>query len=666
VASDLVVNWSVIVLERAVMHPTNYQAYVHVLCTCSLLKPHERLLASFPGLDMDQRSAVAKLCRAQSFPPKSTRLAKMTNCLPSAFRRDILPLCQTPILAGLVLQLILSAPMSQLEVDKIYLQSMIKEMMVMESVKRPCSLHFEPFFGAYDEAIHSLVPCNPAVARFLHKCINDWIESPQNRTLFPRVGSKTVSKMTAHELYRINQDYKQENEVGITPIDLERVYHQCGILVSGPCEMRQKWYSSNLQPRTYYAQGGDAYHTSKYLAIPLVELCDSLPATNRRTRVDPSRIVINRSTDDVVYYDLTSFTSNMHVQCEFMYRLAQYCRGVLVNILDSVDGIIPVDLGELIYAYTRTNLHDPSYTIPTKYGDPSVLHYHSVAGFLGVYGNIASATFLHGMVMAMLHHHLDENNVAGDDGLDVTSDVNTTLAIVGTMGTVMDEKTFRDSEGCCIHLKRPIHRIESRLLQGELVAWPSLESCQIDVDIRYPYLKRLNDQEKRDTIASSVTAFLRKLELKTLDDDNLEIVDVFLSSIYRTYGLPREGCVPQATQCNSGFVSAYEKRYIGECPLRNTINRNYTGIAKLPLRGKIKWEYDMFNDATFLCNQNKLLKHLVVLGYLHHEKISSYVYGKEGLDMLLKEYTHPEQPIYEFTILRSLPVWLSDFMFSNS
>jgi hypothetical protein len=349
-----------------------------------------------------------------------------------------------------------------------------------------------------------------------------------------------------------------------------------------------------------------------------------------------------------------------------MYRLAKYCKGSVVRILDSVHGIIEQDLGDMIYEYTANNLHDPSYTLPSKYSDPSVEHYHSVAGFLGVYGNIASATFIHGIVMGMLHELFDENNVAGDDGLDVTEDVSHTLSVVGLLGEVQDSKVFKGSEGCCIHLKRPITRIGDQLLHGDLIAWPSLEPVQVDVDSRYPYLNKLSNRDRIDAIAGSVTAFLRKLDNQILDKQELDVVDASLSYIYDTYKLSRAGCVPQVTQEDSGFIPTYERRFIGMDPIRNTLIRNYANVAKLPLRGKLDWEYDMLNEGTFQCNSTKLVNHLVALGYLEQEKISTLVYGQDGLEQLLKEYIHPEPPIYQYTVLCDLPAWVADFQVSNS
>lgn len=565
-------------------------------------------------------------------------------------------------MAGLVLQLILLAPLPDREVTLVFAASLSKELAVMNSVKRATTLDFTVFFGNYSAKLHDSLTPNPAMAIRIHAIIDTWIESLQTDVLFPRVGSKTVSQWTARNLRNVDPTYVRRSRIGVTPIDLECVYHMSGYEVDGPCELRQKWYLSNLQPRTYFAQGGDAYHTSKYLSQPFTDLCDLLPATNRRSRVRPSRIVIRDPTYDVAYYDLSSFTSNLHVQCDFMYRLAHYCKEEYVRILDSRDGIITANLGELIHDYTTTNLSNPKYVTEVQHNDPTLIRYHNVAGFLGVYGNIATATFLHGIVISMKHSHFDEYNVAGDDGLDVTRDVLSTLELVGTMGVVHSEKTFRESEGCCIHLKRPIVRYGDRLYHGDLVTWPSLEPVQTEYDTRYPYLQRQSKRDRRDALASSITAFLRKLSRITLTADHIDIVDTFLSNLYRTYDLPRAGCVPQITRVNSGFVPAYERRYIGLDPITNTILCNYVNIATVPSRGIVPWTDCMFLEDAFQCNSTKLLNHLVVLGYLEQEKVSMLVFGYEGQQRLLKEYMDPDPPIYDYRVVRKLPEWCNDFL----
>lgn len=566
-------------------------------------------------------------------------------------------------MAGLILHLILLAPMSQREIRNIYTESMLKELTVMESVRRANTINFDTIFGYPDMPILDFLPPNVAMAKDIRKRIDSWVEDLRTGILFPKLGSKTVSKMTSVELMKTFPEYTAASEIGITPIDLERVYNQFGIKIGGPCEMRQKWYCSNLQPRTYYAMGGDAFHTSKHLAYPFVNLCDILPTTNKYTRVDPGRIVIHNESDDIAYYDLTSFTSNLHVHYEFMTRLAQYVKGVEVTILDASEGVETRDLGDLIRMYADTNLRNPTYTMPSKYADSSVVHYHSIAGFLGVYGNIATATFIHGIVMTLMHDNFEENNVAGDDGLDVTPNVDMSLRVVESMGIVKDEKTFRDSEGCCTHLKRPITRVGSRLLHGSLCTWPSLEPIMENSDPRYPYYKELSNRERKDAIAGAITSFLQKLETESLSNDDVDLVDTYLTYIYDTYGLPRSGCVPQSANIRSAFIPAYERRFIGMDPISNTIERNYTNIARLPRRGYEKWNLGMMSHGTFECNSTKLLNYLEALGYIEQEKVTIYVFGYEGLQQLLKEYTSPDPPIYRYTVVRKLPGWISNYSF---
>lgn len=648
------------------MKSIQYQSYIHDLCRTGILKPHRNTLCRLSELDMECRSAVAKLCRAQCYPPKSTRLYKMVKCLPPDLLRDLLPLCQTSLMAGLVLQCVLLAPMSSREIARIYTESLTKEVSVMESIRRECSINFEPFFGSYGDSICDHIPPNPTIAKRIHGMIDEWIQRTRETLLIPRVGSKTVSRMTQDEIPMVDSTYVADDGKGYTPIDVERVYYRTGTKVGGPCEMRQKWYSSNLKPRTYYAMGGDAYHSSKYLANALTDLCDQLPSTNRRTRVNPGRLELTDFAQDVAFYDLTSFTSNLHVHATFMYRLALYCRGVTVDILDSCQGIIQVDLGELLYEYTAVNLDNPSYVLPKEVDNQSGVRYHNIAGFLGVYGNISSATFIHGIVMAMLYDNLNENNVAGDDGVAASRDNNETLSVIGLLGVIKDEKTFWASEGCCIHLKRPITRNGQRLVHGSLVTWPSLEIVQDDVDMRYPYIRRVSKSDKRSALASSILAFLRNLESRYLSDEELDVVDRFLTSIYDTYSLPREGCVPQVTPSSHGFIPAYERRYIGLDPLRNTLLRHYSDTVRLPVRGIVEYENGMLRLPCFRCNRTKILGHLVVLGILEQEKQHELTYGQEGRNLLLKEYCDPEPVVYVYTVLCKLPVWVEELLIHDS
>jgi hypothetical protein len=61
-------------------------------------------------------------------------------------------------------------------------------------------------------------------------------------------------------------EYTTFEEEGATQADLEYLYMTTGDkMVGSPCEVKQRWYTSQLFPRTYYAAGAEAYHRSKYV-----------------------------------------------------------------------------------------------------------------------------------------------------------------------------------------------------------------------------------------------------------------------------------------------------------------------------------------------------------------------------------------------------------------
>jgi hypothetical protein len=168
-------------------------------------------------------------------------------------------------------------------------------------------------------------------------------------------------------------------------------------------------------------------------------------------------------------------------------------------------------------------------------------------------------------------------------------------------------------------------------------------------------------------MASSVTALLRQLVHLELSAADVDVVDTFLTSLYDTYHLPKGGCVPQITGGLLGFVPIYERRFIGVDPLTNTLSRLYVNIARLPLRGKVEWDMgEMLTQHTFRCNSSKILRHLVCLGYLEQEKVSTYVFGQDGLTQLIQEYTEPDPLIYDYVVKSELPMWLTDYVESNS
>ncbi|KAK2731455.1 hypothetical protein FQN55_004671 [Onygenales sp. PD_40] len=152
----------------------------------------------------------------------------------------------------------------------------------------------------------------------------------------------------------------------------------------------------------------------------MVNLCDSMPPTNGRTCINPTHLCI-KDGHHAFIYDLTGFTSSLHEQRHFVDRLAEYCHGNAVKIVDAWSGVIDIDLGDLIKEYNTLN-NQGQYSQKQACGKDIPMLLHCTAGFLGVYGNIANATFLHGITILQLYDDDELLNVAGDDGIGDSGD----------------------------------------------------------------------------------------------------------------------------------------------------------------------------------------------------------------------------------------------------
>jgi len=333
--------------------------------------------------------------------------------------------------------------------------------------------------------------------------------------------------------------------------------------------------------------------------------------------------------------------------------------------VDAVDGLVPKDLGDLIWEYTTHNLIQPLCSLARVFPNMDHCVAHHVAGYLGVYGNIATATFLHGAVMLQTVDSPNRLNIAGDDGLIDSNYDKEKLDALATIGIVEETKAFSTEEGGAVHLKRPITQIGNRLLPGLLVPWPSLEylSLEQSVDPRYPHISNMSKDERRTALAASITTFLSYLTTTAMTADDHEYIFSFLKWLYQEGRLPEGGNVPQISGTPLGFVPAIRIDYIGLEPITNTIGRMYPGWATLIRRAHMPFEKDMLEQREFLCNGSKCLRYLEDLGYLSSRKESVYVVGEEGLQALLKEYLNPDAPVYRYKLdSMALPEWLENLL----
>jgi hypothetical protein len=627
-----------------------------------------------PSLSLKQRKAIVSICRSQSFPRDDTTFGRLAleSSLPNEFinDEDLVLLYESPITSNLLIELCLCTPMTNQMVADIKADMVRKEIRVMESTPLPSSLHYPTWFDhtRHHIPLHPHLPANPNTANLIRNRLDIWKQNCTSRIHYPRMSTKTVSKDTARLLHSEYSHIWQgmADEDIVSHVTLEEHYHRTGQKVGGVCEMRQRWYTAGLVPRTYYASGGEAYWLSRHLQWMFNDLVDSLAITNRYSRVNPSRLRLREGYSAVIY-DLSSFSSNCHEQRHFLNALAEDCLGTKVIVVDAWFGAIEQDLGEMIYAYNALNTN-PEYSIERIWHSMvDVMLVHSVAGFLGVFGNIATCTYLHGCVALSVCSTEDEGNVAGDDGLLPTKgDMIDALAAPLLLGVLALEKCGKTTELNAVHLKRPITQVDNRLVPGRMVIWPSLELIYSDMnqcDPRFPYLADETIWSRRHSTASSCARFLRHLStFPSIDHWELELVVSFLTTIYRRLDLPLCGSVPQCGgDQRTGFVAAVSREAIGIDPVKFTIPRLYTGSAFLPYRGRIGVVQDIewVGGIIFESNSSPKLRYLSDLGYLARDETKILYVGERGLDMLLKEWCErPDPAIYTYEVIMNVPTHL--------
>lgn len=643
------------------------------------LKQWETLVLFLTNLNHGLRKQLITLCRSCSIPTVGTTLYNKTSSILTTFEERYVDDQQTlqscfdcftdPTITGLFITLCVSLPMPEHAIRETYHQLLGKEMLVMESSPLPNSISYDCFFGDYDRPLHPTLDPNPIQAARIHRIIDDWIDGLEaQEVLFPHMTSKLVSQHTQSLVSTKYPDYSTFEEEGSTQPDLENIYMRYGdTLPGGSCEVKQRWYTSGLVPRTYYAAGSDAYHKSKFLRNPFNRLCDLLPSTERFARVNTRRVILSSPFSHAIIYDLTSFTSNMHEQRHFLDRLSLYCRGRLVRLMDSIEGIIEEDLGELIDRYNDLNKH-PTYSSSKLLGKDLILAHH-VAGFLGVYGNLATCTFLHGAVMSCLVPSFQQLGVAGDDGIIESYDDWVTFFAIRLLGLMEESKGYTTSDdGSQVYLKRPIKQVSNRFYSESFALFSMVEHLFESDDKRFFQGKPRGHMERKRSLASSIVAYLRSLSSIILKPEQKDEVREFLSAVYCRAQFPESGHVPylhtdfgdHQKKLPSVLIPSLDS--ISMDPIEYTVKSLYSGSVVLPRRVSERVDFDvdlLFAGSEFECTGSPKLSYYRKMGFIELTQEDELFVGEEGLDRLLEVYvTGDRYPLYCVSVVHNVPTHL--------
>lgn len=539
----------------------------------------------------------------------------------------------------------------------------------MEASPLPNSISYDCFFGEYGRPLHPTLDPNPLQAARIHHIIDSWISELEGQdVIFPHMTSKLVSEHTQHQVADEYPDYTTFEEEGATQPDLENIYRLYGdTLPGGSCEVKQRWYTSGLTPRTYYAAGSDAYHKSKFLRNAFNRLCDLQPSTERFARVNTRRIVLSSPFSHAIIYDLTSFTSNMHEQRHFLDRLSLYCRGRVVRVMDGIEGVVEEDLGDLIDRYNDLN-KNPTYSSSKLIGTGVFLSHH-IAGFLGVYGNLATCTFLHGAVMSCLVSSFQQLGIAGDDGVIDSYDDWTTQFAIRLLGLMEESKGYSTEEpGNQVYLKRPVKQISNRIYSESFALFSMIEHLFEEDDRRFFPGRPRGKVERKKSLASSIVAYLRSLTRIILNHEQKVEIREFLGMVYERTQFPEHGHVPylhtdvgsHQKQLPAVLVPSLDS--IGMDPIEYTVKSLYSGSVVLPRRVSDKVELDvdlLYAGAEFECTGGAKLSYYRKMGFLELIQEEELFVGEEGLDRLLEVYIAGDRlPLYVVSVIHDVPTQL--------
>lgn len=603
------------------------------------------------------------VCRARCFPVPNTVLYTQTwPALNNLISRQssrlyaLQTILASYMLSGFLLSALLSAPYSAQDVSQIKDSLMWKEVSVMESIPRNASIDWTAI-NTFSTPLHPDLRPSPKTNAAIRSALTRWLHKCQHSVLYPSMGNKSVSFDTRTKLEQVLQTDIEDN-IDVTSTTVEHFYSRTGILLQGACEMKQKWYPTQASPRTYYAQGGLAYHSSKFLRDPINWLCDAFNPTNRYSRVSPSGIPVNMEVDDVYIYDLTSFTSLFHEHRSFLIYLASLTMEEMVTIFDSWQGPQTVSLGQMIIEYLEQNVSQPSYMTRIQKLQSLELH-HSIAGFLGVYGNLMSCTFPHGICVSTVNDSPQDCWCAGDDAgtkESKESDGQDTFNMCTLLGSVARDKTFRISEAGAIALKRPISVHMNVTYHHPNVIWPVF-AIMADNDPRFYDPMHRTPLER---IAGSLVAFFKSCTHIPLSPSDIAFALNYFESFYQRYRLPESGWYPPLTGTYpwSYTIPRLDKSVFGKDPLHVLIDSFYGTEYVTGLLEEMPWDQNLpVVGTSFVCNSEQHLSYLVKLGYLSRNLVTCIIPGSEGLSRakLDVDRPHSHRLVYEFLVIESIP-----------
>jgi hypothetical protein len=624
-------------------------------------------------LPLKPRKAFVLMCRARRNPyhdrKSNTTLWRLSqpfwNYLtqhkyPQLRIVSILDECITrPMIAGFMLSLCVSSPMARSEAESIVVDMYEKEIRSMESIRRDGTIDWHSLMTRPD---YQLNPgfSNRRVSSTIHYQLKSWVDKISSKIIYPHSGVKMLATGSASTLGG-DPSLSLDN---CSTRQAESKYSRYGVLGEGPCEMKQRWVPGSLVPRTYYAQGLTAYHSSKYLRNAFNDLADLFRNINKFKRVLPQTAASESFDSTELYiYDLTSFTSLFHEHRNFLLDLADVVQEVEVILADSHYGKTTAMLSELIREYVTCNVSDPTYVSSVL--DPERFLYltHGVAGFLGVYANLITCTIPHGWTLACIDDSFSNNWCAGDDaGIQTAREK---LDILNKncrrLGQIQEEKTFVGTEPGAVALKRPVRLEHNIIVFSPNVLWPIFGPIFDQEGTRF------SDEDYkmfRFRFCSSLISFFSSTRTMDLETEEVLFAVGYLKHVYDVLGLPLRGWFPVLMGWSPWkfTVPIMDERFFDLDPLERLVDTFYTGSFETTMEEEMPADIiSLLEEGYSQGNMTPGLRWLRDIGYVHATEVRVKLYDLDGRECVLNSVRRKSNrvrgfpKVYDFHLIDTVP-----------
>jgi len=582
-------------------------------------------------------------------------------------------LLTSPVSAGFISMVLRYLPYSDYaESAEIRKETIDKELHAAQVPYHPVTLNYSSFLSP--SPYHRHVPLfgkksSPAVASQIHSSFEKAKTLISDQLLVPKVSRKTILRKHGAPWWKPYDKHALDGKRVKTLADVERVYVKTGVWLHGLTEMRSAWRGNDLKPRVYYARGASPHPACSVIQQIFNIFVDSLRITHRKLRFNLHELEGLTFEKMLFLYDYTSFTSSLHEIRNFTDKLAEYCRGTVVKVLDGKLGIVDKDLGELLHEYNRSCNMELDFDVSEILAVEDWILRHN-CGALGLPGNISSCTLLHGIHLAFILDSLMRGKVVGDDAIGIFVDdeyehFERSLLVeeLENIGMVSEEKTEffdgdDDERGSWKYTKRPIFRDGSFIGRGEILDWPSLD---LVTDMRNPFHRRPSwDTTNRrfSVLSKQLVRFRDGLSVFPPNATEKLIITSYLETFYNRVGRGMRNRIGSVTVDDSTFFGYFpnEDDFLTYPPVEMVLR--HPGCLLVVPRKSQDRSFTLNVGSVLYGPSTSVLAYLGNVGLVKAKMMTSYALARSLPETFVEDLLSGRVSFeYSFEIVEDLPDW---------